>query len=267
MNKKKVVSNNHLRSNRSRFLENFETRNLGWVTKILAKASCRTFDSYSAFGEDALVNGLLSRYKFVFKKPLEVSYLDIGAWKPIQDSNTFFLYKSGRKGTAVEPNPNLVHQWKATRPLDHLINVGCSTNPVEKMNFFHKLASSNTLNSDFAASIESTQGYKVEATIDVPCLTLQEIVYVHTERFELPYILDIDVEGMDFEVIQTFDFRFNRPIVVIIEDAPGNGSTLSESLIHKFLTGKSYGMFGRTTISSIYIDLNHDLASVAARIL
>jgi len=264
---KSIISNDHLRSKRSRFLEDLQTRNLGLVTRIIAKVSCRTFDSYSAYGEDAVLNCLMSRYRFVFKKTLEVSYLDIGAWKPIQDSNTFFLKKLGKQGTAVEPNPNLVYQWKATRPLDNFLNVGCSTNPVEKMNFFHKLASSNTLNSDFATSIELSQGYKVETTINVPCLTLQEIIKIHTERFEHPYILDVDVEGMDFEVIQTFDFRASRPIVIIIEDTPGSGSVLSESLIHKFLAGKSYGMFARTAISSIYIDLNHDLATVATRIL
>ena len=262
-----LKSNKYLRSKRSRILEKIETRNLGLLTKVLTKVSCRRFHSYSAYGEDAVVHGILLRYKFIFKKSLEVSYLDIGAWKPIQDSNTYFLYKLGKQGTAIEPNPNLVNQWRAVRPLDYFVNVGCSRNSVEKMSFFHKLASSNTLSSDFAISIESSQGYKVEATKEVPCMTLEKIVANHIEKFDLPYILDIDVEGMDFEVIQTFDFRFNRPVILIIEDMSKNNSTLNESLIHGFLTEKHFGLFARTAISSIYLDLNHELATVASRIL
>lgn len=73
----KPPSNSHLRSKRSRILEFVESRNLGFLTNAVAKITSTKFNSYSPYGEDAIVNGLLSKYSFVHKKPLDVSYLDV----------------------------------------------------------------------------------------------------------------------------------------------------------------------------------------------
>lgn len=94
-----------MRSLKSLLLEKIEKiyiRPVAWLTSTI---EVNSFRSYSAYGEDAIIKGFLSRHQFVTKEVLNLSFIDIGAWKPIRESNTYQSYKSGNYGTAVEPNP------------------------------------------------------------------------------------------------------------------------------------------------------------------
>ena len=98
----------------------------------------------------------------------------------------------------------------------------------------------------------------VTETCEVECLSLKEIIARHKQVFPGPYFLDIDVEGFDLQVLNTYDFKENRPVLVAIEDT----SELSTSPIHLYLQGAKYELIGRTIITSLYIDLTQDLARV-----
>lgn len=58
-------------------------------------------------------------------------------------------------------------------------------------------------------------------------------------------LLNVDVEGLDLEVLQSYDWRV-KPRVIIIEAMPG-------SLASKFLEGKGYELIGLTRLNSIFL--------------
>jgi hypothetical protein len=220
--------------------------------------------SYSTFGEDILLEGLLNRYEFISGNKLEFSYLDIGAWKPKSASNTYILYKKGYRGTVVEANHYLHTFWKILRPKDLFMNVACSNDKSVDLLLFHPTAESNTIDQNFANKISDAQKVNVSKIQMVKGLSLQEIVQSHKSTFREDFILDLDIEGKDFEVLGTYNFEDNpRPVIILVEDVPETKEDVfTQSDIHKYLSNAKYSLVGRSAITSIYVDLDHSVSSI-----
>ena len=82
----------------------------------------RTIDSrqsYADTGEDLIVASIFQHLSI--ERP---TYLDIGAWDPIQGSNTYLFCRAGSHGVLVEPNPSLCEKLRRARPGDVVLNTG-----------------------------------------------------------------------------------------------------------------------------------------------
>jgi FkbM family methyltransferase len=232
------------------------------ILRALQNLIARPIKSFSFYGEDVVIKGIFERYTFQTGKVINYSYVDIGGWRPISGSNTYLFYKAGSRGTIVEPNLQFKKSWQACRPGDKFINVGCSNSKKAFLNYFHAGAASNTLSEEFASKISRSQNFEVTQQIQVPTLTLNEIIDSHLINFPGPFILDLDIEGLDFDVIKEFYFiDLKRPLVILIEDTADFGERISESNISKLLVKKRYGLAARVALTSIFIDLDTDLAS------
>ena len=219
---------------------------------------------YSFYGEDAVVQGILDKYKFDHGEDFNLSYIDIGAWRPIKGSNTYFLYKKGIQGTVVEPNPYFNKLWDSVRPRDQYLQYGCSNSPKENLQIFHSSAASNTMHIEFMNKISIEQQLKISNQLEVDCLTLKEIILLHQKLTPTPFLLDIDIEGLDFEVIKTFNFEEKlRPSLIMIEEWLDQNKNINSSKIFKYLESKDYLLVGKTILTSIYIDKQSNLYSVA----
>ena len=219
---------------------------------------------YSFYGEDAVVQGILDKYKFDHGEDFNLSYIDIGAWRPIKGSNTYFLYKKGIQGTVVEPNPYFNKLWDSVRPRDQYLQYGCSNSPKENLQIFHSSAASNTMHIEFMNKISIEQQLKISNQLEVDCLTLKEIILLHQKLTPTPFLLDIDIEGLDFEVIKTFNFEEKlRPSLIMIEEWLDQNKNINSSKIFKYLESKDYLLIGKTILTSIYIDKQSNLYSVA----
>ena len=241
------------------------TSNLGQLVGIMERVWEKKRASYSSHAEDLIVDSLFARHKFITGHQLTFSYIDIGAWRPIRGSNTYFFYKQGRRGTVVEPNPNLAGLWKSVRPDDVLIPFACSNQDKIEFLEFDKLAPSNTGNLDFAKEISESQSISIQGQYSVDALSLHEIVSQHLNLFPDRFILDLDIEGDDFSVLEKFDLAGAfRPIVILIEDHYEFG--LHRSPITRYLHEMNYALVARTIITSIFIDLNSELSTSQYRI-
>lgn len=246
-----------------RLVEKSQWLPIPYLLRTIEHLTSRSQRSFSSYGEDAILLGILSRYFLEFRKDLKLSYIDVGAWRPISGSNTYWLYRRGLSGTVVEPNPHFKSLWKAARPRDNYLGVGCSSLEFEKLHIFHDNAASNTFDQSFAARISQEQSFPVVKSISVPCLTLKSIVDQHLSLYAGPFLLDVDVEGKDFDVISTYEFPIGkRPILILIEDTCDDGKSIKDSKINKHLASHSYQFVARSAITSIYVDTKHELHSI-----
>jgi FkbM family methyltransferase len=244
-----------------KLLEFIEGGAPGLILKALQNLIARPKKSFSLYGEDVVLKGIFDRYTFQTGKVIDFSYIDIGGWRPISGSNTYLFYKAGSRGTVIEPNLHFKKSWRACRPGDNLINVACSNSKIAFLNYFHAGAASNTLSEDFASKISSSQNFEVIQQIQVPTQTLSEIIDSHLTIFPGPFLLDLDIEGLDFDVIREFHFADpKRPLVILIEDTADVGSRISESSISKLLFKQRYGLAARVALTSIFINLDSELA-------
>ena len=238
------------------FRDSLQSKPLGRL-HFFTQLDSRVFRSFSGFGEDAILVGIIKRYKFLTGTDYKFSYLDIGAFKPKKSSNTYALYKLGFKGTAVEPNPQLETLWKSTRPHDIFRGIACGDGKDKELQFFGPSAESNSLSKEFTAMITKHQKLEQQESVLVKTETLDQIVANHLERIPGNFFLDLDIEGLDLEVLEHFSFMpERRAFLLMVEDF--SAWTSEERGVNKLLISKGYLPIAKTIISTIYIDkLSH----------
>lgn len=213
------------------------------------------FESYSSYGEDAMLNGVIKRLSWIMQKNLfdQKTYIDIGSFHPVKESNTYFLYKHGWSGTLVDPNSYfnvLVHEL---RPHDILYN--CAVDVVSgtrEFYMFGDMDSSNTLSKEFADRKIASQHTGVSWTAQVPTKTLNDIIGIHLEYFQrTPFLLNIDIEGLDLDVIKTYSHDVRIPFIMIEDDTM---RTFTDSPIRQIMAEKGYIPIASTFLTTLYID-------------
>ena len=218
-----------------------------------------TFNSYSSFGEDAILNGIIKRLEWLNDCKLEnLTYVDLGCYEPIDHSNTFFLYDKGWTGTLVDANPALIDKITTLRPKDIFLNVLVSTDNNEKDFFiFSDEGASNTASKEFAEKISLSQGVEVSKTVKVKSMTIDEIVKKHIDNFKQdPFFIDIDIEGHDLEILESYSWKVRIPIIMIEENV---GEQYFNSKIKTILLDNGYIPIASTILSTIYIDETSDI--------
>lgn len=213
------------------------------------------FESYSSYGEDSILNGVMKRLSWLMGKDLfdQNTYIDIGSFHPVRESNTYFLYKRGWFGTLVDPNSYfnvLVHE---TRPNDILYNCAVDIESGTKEFFmFGDMDSSNTLSPQFAERKKNSQHTAVSWTAQVPTKTINEIISIHLDYFQkTPFFMNIDIEGMDHEVVKTYTHDVKIPFVMVEDDSMDmfNGSPIRKTMLEK-----GYCPIATSFLTTLYID-------------
>lgn len=182
---------------------------------------------FSQFGEDAVLLEVLKDRK-------EGRYVDVGAHHPYRYSNTYLLYKKGWRGVNIDPNPHTIQLFNKARPSDENICVGVGRAGILTYYRFSDPAV-NTFKKEEAEKWKEKSFLKFLGTIETKIRPLSELVHGPID------LLTIDAEGMDLEVLQSYDWK-HFPHVIIIE---GNESKL-------FLEQKGYTLHSERGVSRIY---------------
>jgi len=206
--------------------------------------------SFAQSGEDSIVD-------FVFNtlglsKP---SYLDIGAHHPTYLNNTYLLYRKGCKGVCIEPNPALFAKIQGIRKRDICLNVGVGIGLEREADFF--VMSSDTLSTFSRETAERYQSYdkqSIDKVIRVPLVPVNNIIKEHFK--DCPDFVSLDVEGMELEVLKTFDFTSFRPAVFCIETLTYSEDKTERKIeeISDLMHTKGYFTYADTYINTVFVD-------------
>lgn len=207
--------------------------------------------SYAQCGEDKILNFIFDDLNI--EKP---SYLDVGANYPQQLSNTYVLYLKGCYGVCVEPDPDLCQNFKEERPRDICLNIGLGAENSEPMPFYvfgDTAKGLNTFSKQQADHVESLGVFKVQQILWMPLRDINEII---AENFEThPNFLSLDVEGLDYEILQKLDC-VRYPIEVICVETiqyETRGFRSKIPGIIDLMLAKNYVIYADTHVNTIFI--------------
>ena len=205
-------------------------------------------NSYAQCGEDIIVN-----YVFSLRGIEYPSYIDIGANHPLYLSNTAFFYEKGCRGINIEANPKLATNFLTYRPSDTNLNIGINDEDGE-MDFY--IMEDDTLSTFSKEECDYMQsnGKRLLETKKISLTTVDNILNKHCNDV-FPDFLSIDVEGMDFQILQSIDFNHSSPKIICVEAAEyspiGAGARRSELI--DFLIGKDYYEYANTNLNAIMV--------------
>ena len=205
--------------------------------------------SYSQTGEDLIIAFLIAA-----KKIKNFTYLDIGANHPTKFNNTFKFYEEGFRGVCIEPDPHVFALLSKKRPKDTCLNIGMAGKASSKADFY--IMSNpvlNTFSKEEAASLEKNNFDKIRKVIQVPLHTAEEIIDKYFNG-KAPVFVNLDVEGLDEEILNTFPFSKYKPAIFCIETVTYTDDASSEKRkeIFDLMHRNGYKAFADTYINTIF---------------
>jgi FkbM family methyltransferase len=222
---------------------------VGWRLRKLASRKKKLYKlSFSQCGEDLLID-----YIFELRGVSMPSYLDIGAHDPFYLNNTAIFYLRGCRGINIEANPGLIENFRTKRKEDINLNVGIS-DQADAMDFY--IMADSTLSTFSREECDSMigRGHKMKAVKKIELLTVKAVLDKYNDG-KFPDLLSIDVEGLDFKILQSIEFGSAYPKVICVEAAEyspiGAGARRTELI--DFLVSKGYYEYANTNLNAIMV--------------
>ena len=165
-------------------------------------------EKYSQWGEDLEIIDF-------FQEKKNGTYLDIGCFHPFLLSNTYLLYKKGWQGINIDMNPTSIDLFKIARPKDLNICSAISSEPKElKMYYDDPFSPLNTVDEKYYEMSKHIY-FKNKKIIKVQSQKFDNIIY--DQNIKKIDFINIDVEGLDLEILKQIDLKKFGVSLVAIE--------------------------------------------------
>lgn len=201
-------------------------------------------ETYSQYGEDLMIAAALATRDV----GVRANYIDIGANHPIEISNTYLLYRNyGACGVLFEADPERIEELNLVRPRDKIINAAIS-NSHDETAILH-IANATECSSLRPELAEGIEGLEFPKKLTVPNLHVAAAFEQHWR--DPVHLLSVDIEGMDFPVLQAIDWNKYRPWIVCVEVSP---RAIRRELA-TFMGAQGYLAIGATHDNLVFMEL------------
>ena len=201
--------------------------------------------SYSQEGEDMILRRLFEKQKTGF-------YVDVGAHHPKRFSNTFFFYKKGWSGINIDAMPNSMRLFDKIRPRDINLEVPISDKKQKLKYYMFNEPALNGFSKDLAEKRDGKDNYKIISERDMETSTLEKILEKNLPSGQKIDFMSIDVEGLDFQVLKSNNWKRFRPKFVLVEVLDSSIKEIANSKEYKYLAEFGYEIFAKTVNTVIF---------------
>jgi FkbM family methyltransferase len=201
--------------------------------------------SYSAFGEDRLIEYLLRDRGPGY-------YVDVGCCWPIAFSNTYLLYKHGWRGLAIDADPEFAEPFRLQRPGDVFVNAAVGLKRGHAMLRLFSDPSMNATDPGWAAAAAANPHKRSLGEVEVERWPLGDLIARHAPAGVVVEFMNIDCEGADLEALQSNDWSRFSPRMLAVEDPALDLETATGTPIRRFLAALGYRLTAKLHLTSIY---------------
>lgn len=216
------------------------------ISKLLPKADtivARLLDveggesTYASNREDIII------LDYMLSRQTDFSYMDIGVCHPVVRNNTYLFYEKGyTNGVLVEPNTEMCHMAAEYRPLNKIVNLGASPVPTNEELIYYYDPMHPGLNT-FLKDIAISRGMER----DFKRVPVKDINVIIAENFKTyPDVLDLDTEGLDYDLLLHLDFNKYPIVLICVENS-------TEGQIKRLMGEKGYKILETTEENEIYV--------------
>lgn len=191
-------------------------------------------------------------------------YVDVGAFHPRLYSNTYFLHRYfGWSGINIDASAETVELFNLERPEDINVHVGIGLKAGSATLHKFDRPARNTL-SEAAVRRQLDKGdTKQVGTEKVKIAPLRVVLEQNLPKNKKIDLMNIDIEGLDLEALESNDWQRFRPRVVTIEDHSLLEKGMDQSQIYRFMRDTGYRLSSHTFDTSFYIDSGVSVRSLS----
>lgn len=199
---------------------------------------------YSQWGEDLIIADF-------FKEKTKGTYLDVGCFHPFMYSNTCLLFQKGWRGINIDINSTSIDLFNIVRPNDLNLCTTINENKKDfKAYFDHSLSPINTLSKEYFENFKN-KFFKENFVKNIKSKSIDEIL--NLAKLKNIDFVNVDVEGMDFEIIKQMIPNKIQPLLISIETHNVNGSKSQDcDNINNFLNNYGYKTLKRVGPTTIF---------------
>lgn len=203
--------------------------------------------SYSQEGEDLVLMRIFGHKKNGF-------YVDVGAHHPKRFSNTYLLYKLGWRGINLDAMPGSMKAFQSTRPRDINLEIPVSNKSEELTYYMFNEPALNGFSKEISEQRDQeATHYKIIGSKKLQTQTLEQVLDKYLPENTTIDFLSIDVEGLDFEVLQSNNWEKYKPTGVLVETLKSSVEDVLSSPLYTYLREKGYKLHSKLFNTCIFI--------------
>jgi FkbM family methyltransferase len=203
--------------------------------------------SFAQEGEDMVLRRIFGGQSNGF-------YVDVGAYHPYQYSNTYYFYRRGWRGINIEPNPEAKSQFVKARPNDINIQLGVAEQAGTLKYYCYDVPALNTCSLEMVRERMDGAPSKVRIESEVEVQRLESILAKYLPHGTQIDFMSVDVEGLDFAVLNSNDWNNYRPKCLLVEVINANLEEVMAGEIYKFMRNNNYSLFAKTHNTLIFLE-------------
>ena len=202
--------------------------------------------SYSQEGEDMVL-------KRIFDNQTNGFYIDVGAHHPKRFSNTYNFYLKGWKGINIDAMPRSMDLFDKIRPRDINLELGVGQKEQELNYHIFNEPALNSFSKELSEIRDKAQdSYFIKDVIKVEVKPLNKILDTHLINNEIDF-LNVDVEGLDLDVLKSNDWSKYRPKFVLVEILSSSLHNIDKDPIFQLMKEKKYIIFSKQ-VNTVFKD-------------
>jgi FkbM family methyltransferase len=199
---------------------------------------------FSQLGEDAVLWHYFHAVSAGF-------YVDVGCHHPLRFSNTALLsIFNGWRGINIDVDERAIDQFNAFRPNDINLCVAIGREEGTKEATIFEDGALNSLDETYSTHPAWAHMGREKKTVAVA--TLRNILDKYLPAGTNIDLLNVDVEGLDKDVLESNDWARFRPRVICVESHGFDIACASDNSIFKLLSRHGYKLVSHVVVTSIY---------------
>lgn len=219
--------------------------------EILRKIKNNFFDgysikSYSQEGEDMILRRIFENQRTGF-------YVDVGAHHPFRFSNTYHFYKQGWRGINIDAMPDSMELFKKFRSRDVNLEVPIGNGNQVLTYFAFNEPALNGFSEKISRERHGKNGYFIQQEIKLKISKLSSVLDKHLPQEVKIDFLSIDVEGLDFDILQSNDWVKYKPKCILVEILASSLHEIENREITIFLKKFGYIVFAKAMNTVFFI--------------
>ena len=188
-------------------------------------------------------------------------FFDIGAYDPVQISNSYYFELNGWDTYLFEANTNLIDNLTSKRK--HVFNYAIAESDKDKITFnvysqkwhdgWNKVASFSSINLDYL-ELDRFKDHKTYShdiiPIEVEQRSLNSLLSNELNHLNKVDVLEIDVEGGEFNCLKGIDIEKYSPTLIVVENMDDVNDELKN-----YVEGHNYKLDQKYDFHEFYVKL------------